>query len=93
MDETLCLTESWVELTNHRGTANPIANILDYVLPITEVEKVENIIFTFTHMFASEPTDGILGHQFNIRLESLAPCCSQSLLLADILKKHTLLWF
>jgi hypothetical protein len=50
MDETLDLIESWIELTNHRGTANPIVNILDYVLPITEVGKVENIIFTFTHV-------------------------------------------
>jgi hypothetical protein len=76
MDETLGLIESWIELTNHRGTANPIANILDYVLPITEVEKVENIIFTFTHLFASEPRDGILGHQFNTRLEYFAPSYS-----------------
>ncbi len=37
-----------------------------WILPITEVEKVENIIFTFTHIFASEPRDGILGHQFNL---------------------------
>ncbi len=27
--------------------------------------------------------DGILGHQFNKRLKSFAPCSSQSLLLAD----------
>jgi hypothetical protein len=83
MDETLGLIESWIELTNHRGAANPIANILDYVLLITEVEKVENIIFTFAHMFASEPRDGILGHQFIKRLESFAACYSQFLLLAD----------
>ncbi len=56
------------------------------VLPTTEVEKVENIIFTFTHMFASEPRDGILGHQFNKRLESFAPCYSQFLLLAKSVK-------
>jgi hypothetical protein len=30
MDEKLGLIESWIELTNHRGAANPIANILDY---------------------------------------------------------------
>jgi hypothetical protein len=36
--------------------------------------------------------DGILGHQFNKRLESFAPCYSQSLLLADFKKNHTLLW-
>jgi hypothetical protein len=28
--------------------------------------------------------DGILGHQFNKRLESFAPCYSKSLLLADL---------
>jgi hypothetical protein len=30
MDKTLSLIESGVELTNHRGAANPIGNILDY---------------------------------------------------------------
>ncbi len=83
MDKTLNLIESGVELTNHRGTANPIANILDYVLPTTEVGKVENIILTSTHMFASEPRDGI----FKKGLESFAPCYSQSLFLADFLKR------
>jgi hypothetical protein len=29
------------------------------------------------------PQDGILGHQFNQRLESFAPCYSQSLLQED----------
>ena len=33
--------------------------------------------------------DGILGHQFNKRLESFAPCYSQSLLLADFKENHT----
>jgi hypothetical protein len=65
MDKTLGLIESWIELTNHRGAANPIANILDYVLLITGLEKVENIILTFMHMLASEPRDGIPEHQFN----------------------------
>ncbi len=37
--------------------------------------------------------DGILGHQFDKRLESFAPCYSQSLLLADFTENHTLLWF
>ncbi len=37
--------------------------------------------------------DGILGHQFNKRLKSLAPCYSQSLILADFKENHTLLWF
>jgi hypothetical protein len=37
--------------------------------------------------------DGILGHQINKRLESFAPCYSQSLLLADCKENHTLLWF
>ncbi len=37
--------------------------------------------------------DGILGHQFEKRLESFAPCYSQSLLLADFTDNHTLLWF
>jgi hypothetical protein len=32
------------------------------------------------------PRDGILGHQFDKRLESFAPCYSQSLLLADLKK-------
>jgi hypothetical protein len=39
------------------------------------------------------PRDGILGPQFNKRLESFAPCYSQSLLLADFKENHTLLWF
>jgi hypothetical protein len=39
------------------------------------------------------PGDEILGHQFNKRLESFAPCYSQSLLLADFKETHTLLWF
>jgi hypothetical protein len=30
-----------------------------------------------------EARDGIIGHQFNKRLESFASCYSQSLLLAD----------
>ncbi len=34
--------------------------------------------------------DGILGHQVN---KYFAPCYSQSLLLADLKEKHTLLWF
>ncbi len=38
-------------------------------------------------------SDGILGHKFNKRLESFAPCYSKSLLLADFTENHTLLWF
>jgi hypothetical protein len=37
-----------------------------------------------------EARDGILGHQFNKRLESFASCYSQSLLLADF--KETILF-
>jgi hypothetical protein len=37
--------------------------------------------------FVSATRDGILGHQFNKRLESFAPCYSQSLLLADFKRK------
>ncbi len=37
--------------------------------------------------------DRILEHQLNKRLESFAPCYSQSLLLADFKENHTLLWF
>jgi hypothetical protein len=37
--------------------------------------------------------DGILGHQFGKRLKSFAPFYSQSLLLADFIENHTLLWF
>jgi hypothetical protein len=40
----------------------------------------------------TESRDGILGHQFNKRLPSLAPCYSQSLLQADFQEIHTLLW-
>jgi hypothetical protein len=40
-----------------------------------------------------ETRDGILGHQFNKRLESFAPCYSQSLLLSDFKENHTILWF
>jgi hypothetical protein len=36
--------------------------------------------------------DGILGHQLNKRLESLGPCFSQSLLLADFKEKKTILF-
>jgi hypothetical protein len=32
--------------------------------------------------------DGILGHQFNKRLESFVPCSSQSHLLANFKEKH-----
>jgi hypothetical protein len=35
--------------------------------------------------------DGILGHQFNKRLESFAPCSSKSLLLTDFKENYTLL--
>ncbi len=34
-----------------------------------------------------------LGHHFDKRLESLAPCYSQSLLLLGFKESHTLLWF
>ena len=37
--------------------------------------------------------DGILGHQFNKRLESFAAYYLQSLLLADFKENHTLFWF
>jgi hypothetical protein len=37
--------------------------------------------------------DGILGHQFNKRLESFAPYYSQSLLLADLEENNIFLWF
>ncbi len=37
--------------------------------------------------------DGILGRKFNKRLVSLAPCHSQSLLLAYFTENHTLIWF
>jgi hypothetical protein len=37
--------------------------------------------------------DGILGHHFNKKLESFAPCYSQSLLLADFKENQALLWF
>ncbi len=36
--------------------------------------------------------DGILEHQFNKRLESFAPCYSQSLLLVDFEENRTLCW-
>jgi len=36
--------------------------------------------------------DGIVGHQFDKRLESFAPFYSQSLPLADFTENHTLLW-
>jgi hypothetical protein len=36
-----------------------------------------------SRMKTQRPQDGILGHQFNKRLESFTPCYSQSLLLAD----------
>jgi hypothetical protein len=37
------------------------------------------------------PADGILRHHFDKRLESFAPCYSQSLLLADFKENRTLL--
>ena len=37
--------------------------------------------------------DGILGHKFEKRLGSFAPCYSQSFLLADFKENHTLLCF
>jgi hypothetical protein len=37
--------------------------------------------------------DGILGHQFNKRLNSFAPYYSQSLLLVDFKENHTPQWF
>ncbi len=37
--------------------------------------------------------DGILGHQFNKRLESFAPSYSQSLLQADFKENDTLIWY
>jgi hypothetical protein len=41
-----------------------------------------------------QPWDGILGQQFNKgQTKSFAPCCSQSLLLADLKGNHSLLWF
>jgi hypothetical protein len=41
----------------------------------------------------TEMGDGILGHLFDKRLDSFAPCYSQSLLMADFKEKHTLLGF
>jgi hypothetical protein len=43
--------------------------------------------------FVSITRDGILGHQFKKRLKSLAPCCSQFPLLADLKENNSLLWF
>jgi hypothetical protein len=37
--------------------------------------------------------DGILGHHFNKRLGSFAPCYSQSLQLADFKENHSLFLF
>jgi hypothetical protein len=37
--------------------------------------------------------DGILGHQFDKRLESFAPCYSQFILLPDFKDNHSLLCF
>jgi hypothetical protein len=37
--------------------------------------------------------DGILGHQFNKRHKSFAPCYLQSFLLGDFKENHILLWF
>ncbi len=34
--------------------------------------------------------DGILGHQFNKRLESFVPCCSQPIPLDDFKENHVL---
>jgi hypothetical protein len=36
----------------------------------------------------AESRDGILGHQFNKRLGSFAPCSSHSLLLGDFIKDN-----
>ncbi len=43
--------------------------------------------------YLSEYRDGILEHEFDKRLESFALCNSQSLLLADFITNHILLWF
>jgi hypothetical protein len=44
-------------------------------------------------MLGPDPGDGILGHEFDKRLESFAQCFSQSLLLTDFTEIHTLLRF
>ncbi len=50
----------------------------------------ENRVFLFRGFFVCLKTrDGILGHRFNKRLESFAPCYSQSLSWR-VLKKTTL---
>jgi hypothetical protein len=42
-------------------------------------------------LFVINCRDGILGHQINKRLESFAPCYSQSLILADVKKTYSTL--
>jgi hypothetical protein len=37
--------------------------------------------------------DVILGHQFNERLESFAPCYSKSLQQGDLKENRSILWF
>jgi hypothetical protein len=48
-----------------------------------KVELSECIVFSSETSTLCSSRDGILGHQSNKRLESFAPCYSQSLLLAD----------
>jgi hypothetical protein len=48
------------------------------------IQPRENLaLYKSFNTFWLVPKDGILGHQFNKRLESFASCFSQSLLLAD----------
>ncbi len=55
-------------------------------LGLHSANRKEFCIFCWWSVVICEPRDGILGHQFNKRLESLAPYYYQSLLLAGVRK-------
>jgi hypothetical protein len=68
-----------------RGEGNCFPYISSYILILSYEAAVSQAPAMFR--------DGILGHQFNQRLEYYASYYSQSLLLVDFKENHTLLWF
>ncbi len=72
------------------STQEQVASTVQLYYIFTSIPRV-NTVWSIVHQ--AHFRDGILGHQLNKRLESFAPCYSQSLLLADFKENHTLLWY
>jgi hypothetical protein len=96
MQVVLSVVGTSLEAADSSTKENPVWGLLSqtldsFLFPTLKPHQVcpHFIIRSNKQCCGSGSRDGILGHLFNKRLKSFAPCYSQSLLLADFEENHT----